>query len=90
MTSAHKIESEVMITPVMTHAFAYAARGWHVFPAEFNGADKKSHKAAKFSGGRAWGATTDAAEIRRDFRRWPDAIGIVIRFAGWLRRVRNA
>jgi putative DNA primase/helicase len=60
------------------HALAYAARGWHVFPAEFGpDNEKKSHKAAKHSNGRAWGATTNAAEIRRDFGRWPDAIGIV-------------
>jgi hypothetical protein len=53
-------------------ALDYAANGWSVFPAHSSGA-KKSHKAAKYSNGRAWGATTDAEEIRRDFRKWPQA-----------------
>jgi hypothetical protein len=36
------------------------------------------HKKAEFSNGRPWGATTDAAEIRRDYKHWPDAnVGIV-------------
>jgi hypothetical protein len=40
--------------------------------------EKKSHKAARFSGGRPWGATKDPDEIRRDFERWPDAnVGVV-------------
>jgi hypothetical protein len=39
---------------------------------------KMSHKSAEHSNGRPWGATTDADEIRRDFRRWPHAnVGIV-------------
>jgi hypothetical protein len=39
---------------------------------------KSSHKKAEYSDGRPWGATTDAAEIRGDFIRWPDAnVGIV-------------
>jgi hypothetical protein len=59
------------------HALAYAACGWHVFPAHSSG-EKKSHKAAEFSNGRAWGATTNAVQIKRDFARWPNAnIGIV-------------
>src|SRR5450755_623154 len=59
------------------HALAYAARGWHVFPAHSSG-EKKSHKAAEFSNGRAWGATTNAVQIDRDFARWPNAnIGVV-------------
>jgi hypothetical protein len=59
------------------HALAYAARGWHVFPAHSSG-EKKSHKAAEFSNGRAWGATTNAVQINRDFARWPNAnIGVV-------------
>lgn len=55
-----------------------AARGWHVFPATIKGGQKKSHKSAAYSGGRAWGATTDPDEIARDFGRWPEAmLGIV-------------
>lgn len=55
-----------------------AAQGWHVFPAVIKDGAKKSHKSAKHSDGRAWGATTDPEEIRRDFARWPEALlGIV-------------
>ena len=62
---------------VVDYALAYAARGWRVFPAHSSGA-KKSHKAAEFSNGRAWGATTNATQIKRDFARWPHAnIGVV-------------
>ena len=61
---------------MVDHALAYAARGWHVFPAHSSG-EKKSHKSAAFSNGRAWGATTNAIQIKRDFARWPNAnIGI--------------
>jgi hypothetical protein len=42
--------------------------GFEVFPAPFG--LKESHKSAEFSGGRRWGATTEATEIRRDFKRW--------------------
>ncbi len=60
----------------LVHALAYSARGWHVFPVPPG--QKKSYKSAKFSGGRQWGATTDAEEVRRDFERWPEAnVGIV-------------
>jgi Bifunctional DNA primase/polymerase, N-terminal/Primase C terminal 2 (PriCT-2) len=62
---------------MVDHALAYAARGWFVFPAPANG-EKKSHKSAEFSSGRAWGATTNAQQIQRDFTRWPNAnIGVV-------------
>src|SRR5664279_200608 len=62
---------------MVDHALAYAARGWHVFPAHSSG-EKKSHKSAQFSNGRAWGATTNATQIKTDFARWPHAnIGIV-------------
>jgi Bifunctional DNA primase/polymerase, N-terminal/Primase C terminal 2 (PriCT-2) len=62
---------------VVDAALAYATFGWFVFPAHSSGA-KKSHKAAEFSNGRAWGATTNAVQIQRDFARWPNAnIGIV-------------
>ena len=56
-------------------ALAYAAHGWAVFPVPPG--TKRSYKSAEHSDGRAWGMTRDAAEIRRDFTRWPDAgIGI--------------
>jgi hypothetical protein len=32
-----------------------------------------SYKAARFCGGRRWGASKDEDEIRRDWARWPDA-----------------
>ena len=61
---------------VLSHALCYAKRGWRVFPAPSNA--KKSYKAAKHSNGANWGATIDASEIERDFKRWPDAgVGIV-------------
>jgi hypothetical protein len=55
----------------LSAALAYAAIGWHVFPAP-PGA-KMSLKAARFSDGRWWGSTTDADEVRRDYRNWPGA-----------------
>gem|GEM_PF-3321772 len=61
---------------ILQAAQEYAARGWHVFPAPPG--EKKSHKSAEHSGGRKWGATTDPAEIARDWQRWPHAnVGIV-------------
>jgi len=60
---------------VLDAALSYAARGWHVFPVPPG--KKKSFKSAEFSNGRKWGATADAAQIRKDWRRWPDAnVGI--------------
>src|SRR5262245_54105130 len=57
-------------------ALAYAARGWHVILVPFD--TKRSFKAARFSGGVNWGATTDQDQIRRDFKKWPAAgVGIV-------------
>jgi hypothetical protein len=57
-------------------ALTYVARGWQVFPVPIG--TKKSHKAAKHSGGRQWGATTDVDEVRQDFNHWPEAnVGIV-------------
>ena len=57
-------------------ALEYARFGWHVFPAPPG--TKKSHKSAKHSDGREWGATTDTEEIARDWQRWPDAnVGVV-------------
>ena len=49
-------------------ALSYARMGWPVFPVPPG--TRMSHKAAKFSDGRRWGATTDAGEIRSD---WQDA-----------------
>ena len=62
----------IMIPP----ALAYAGFGWHVFPARPD--EKKSYLSKKHCGGRNWGATCDAAEVRRNFSNFPDArIGIV-------------
>jgi hypothetical protein len=51
-------------------ALKYAAIGWEVFPAPPG--KKKSHKSEEHSGAK-WGKTTDPEEIRRDFRKWPNA-----------------
>jgi hypothetical protein len=60
----------------LVHALTYVEKGWHVFPVPPG--QKKSHKSAKFSEGRPWGATTDAKEVRRDLEHWPEAnVGIV-------------
>ena len=63
--------------PIVEHALYYATcEGWSVFPAPPG--EKKSYKSAKYSGGRKWGQTTDANEIHRDFREWPNAnVGVV-------------
>jgi len=63
--------------PIVEHAVYYATcNGWSVFPAPPG--TKKSHKSAEHSGGRPWGATTDVDELRRDFKKWPDAnVGVV-------------
>ncbi len=58
-------------SPCLQTALDCAARGWRVFPAPPG--EKKSFKSAAYSGGRNWGATTDADEIRRDFTRWSKA-----------------
>ncbi len=59
---------------ILEAALGYAVN-WTVFPTK---PDKRgSCKSAARSDGRAWGATSDPDEIRRDFTRWPDAgIGI--------------
>jgi RecA-family ATPase len=61
---------------ILSYALYYAeTMQWAVFPAPPG--EKSSHKAARFSDGRKWGATKDAEEIRRDFAHWPDSnIGI--------------
>jgi hypothetical protein len=62
--------------PIVEHALHYARNGWPVFPAPAG--QKKSEKSAEHSNGRKWGQTTDADEIRRDFKRWPRAnVGVV-------------
>lgn len=62
-----------MLAPALDLAVIH---GRLVFPA--TPVEKKSHKAARHSGGRRWGATRDPDEIRIDFTRWPRArIGVV-------------
>lgn len=61
---------------ILDKALQYAGRGWHIFPVPPD--TKKSYKSKANSGGRNWGATTNAQEIARDFGKWPNAgIGIV-------------
>ena len=52
-------------------ALAYANKGWSVFPVPPN--SKKSYVAGKKRGGVRWGATRDAAEITRLWKKWPNA-----------------
>src|SRR5262245_27884787 len=52
-------------------ALEYARAGLAVFPAPPG--TKMSYKAARWYGGRRWGATKDAEEIKNDWQRWPDA-----------------
>jgi putative DNA primase/helicase len=59
------------LEPVHAAALSYAERGWDVFPAPPG--KKKSHKSAKHSNGAKWGKTRDPEQIRKDFRRWPEA-----------------
>jgi hypothetical protein len=62
------------MSSALTAASAAADYGWQVFPA--HPTVKKSYK-SKEHNGRNWGMTSDAAEIKADFTRWPDArIGI--------------
>jgi Bifunctional DNA primase/polymerase, N-terminal len=74
LVSAEEITNE--LNSVLEHALYYAETlGWVVFPAPQG--ERKSHKSAKYSGGREWGKTKDPDEIRADFARWPDAnVGI--------------
>ena len=75
--------------PIVEHAVYYATNNdWHVFPVPLG--TKRSHKSAEHSDGRPWGATTEADEIRRDFKRWPDAnVGIVMGGVSGVFVVRN-
>jgi hypothetical protein len=62
-------------SPCLDAALVYADFGFAVMPVDV--ATKVPHKAAKYSNGRRWGATQDPKQIRRDFKKWPDAgIGI--------------
>jgi hypothetical protein len=56
---------------IVESAISYASNGWSVFPVPIG--TKRSHKSAANSDGRKWGQTKDADEIRRDFKKWPDA-----------------
>lgn len=60
----------------LASALSYANRGWCVFPADLTGGVKKSHKSAKYSDGANWGSTKDPEQIKKDFSKWPEAIGI--------------
>jgi hypothetical protein len=63
------------MSALLAAVLGYAGRGLAVFPA--CAAVKKSHKSAQHCNGAKWGATSDPAEIRRDFAHWPNArIGI--------------
>ena len=67
--------SSTFDSPCFASALEYTARGWHVFPAP-PGA-KKSHIAGKYGNGTRWSATADPAQIRKHWKRWPDAnVGI--------------
>jgi putative DNA primase/helicase len=52
-------------------ALYYASKGLEVFPAPPG--TKKSHKKAQFSNDQPWGKTIDGAEIKRDWKHWPEA-----------------
>ena len=51
-------------------ALSYVARGWEVFPVPPN--SKKSYKSREYSGDK-WGKTRDAATVKEDWQRWPQA-----------------
>jgi Bifunctional DNA primase/polymerase, N-terminal len=52
----------------LKEALRYIAEfGWAVFPANLRNGEKKSYKAAKYSGGAKWGMTQNPAQVERDF-----------------------
>ena len=54
------LNSTAVTTPLpnaLLQVLTYVAKGWHVFPVPTG--EKKSHKSAKYSDGRPWGATTE-------------------------------
>ena len=54
----------------LSAALKYASLGWETFPAPRG--ERKSHKSEKHSGTK-WGKTADPDEIKRDYKRWPNA-----------------
>ena len=64
------LQSAQTVSACGAAALRYAALGWEVFPAPAG--QKKSHKSEEHSGAK-WGKTTNPEEIRRDFRKWPNA-----------------
>jgi len=61
-------------TATVREALDFAARGWHVFPAEIVNGAKKGCVSGKQNGGARWGATVDPDTIRRYWARFPDAL----------------
>jgi hypothetical protein len=60
--------------PMLAAALSYAeTRHWDIFPADTSGKNKKSYKSAQYSNGAKWGKTRDPEQIRKDFRKWPEA-----------------
>src|SRR5262245_7161107 len=56
---------------ILAAALAYVAKGWMVFPAPPD--SKKGYKSKKHNDGINWGMTDEPAQIKRDWKRWPDA-----------------
>src|SRR5262249_22877411 len=74
-TAPAKPRSNSQPNPRLVAALDYAERDWDVFPAPPG--EKKSYKSAEHSGGAKWGKTRDPKQIKKDFRKWPDAnVGI--------------
>ncbi|WP_294620237.1 phage/plasmid primase, P4 family [uncultured Roseovarius sp.] len=61
--------------PCLEAALTYAQLGFSVFPAKPG--EKKGFKSKATSNGNSWGATNDADEIKKDWKKFPDAnVGI--------------